>query len=59
MEYVSIFTVLPLKFVLLSILQTVTLFVAVLLGLKFTVSSLMPKKATGKLKKRQITVKYV
>ena len=35
MEYVSIFAVPPLKFVLLSILQSVTLFVAVLLGLKF------------------------
>lgn len=34
MEYVSILEVPPLKFVLLSILQTVTLFAAILLGLK-------------------------
>ena len=34
MDYVSIFDVPPLKFVFLSMLQTVTLFIVVLLGLK-------------------------
>jgi uncharacterized membrane protein YcaP (DUF421 family) len=34
MDYVSIFDVPPLKFVVLSIVQTVTFFIAILLGLK-------------------------